>query len=103
MNAADNITKANDAVRCERDYDDEAEAFAPNGCEATATETVIDIEDTPLRFCAAHAEEARRLNWMLRGIMRGDAEAKRLQAWIYESSDRAEYDRRVATLPTGCA
>ena len=90
-------------ARCERDYNDETEAFEPNGCEAAATETVVDIEDVPLRLCAAHAVEARRLLWMLRGIMRGDAEARRLSAWINESPDRAEYDRRVATLPTGGA
>lgn len=85
--------------RCERDYNDETETFEPGGCEGSATETVKDTENTPRRFCATHAVEARRLNWMLFGIMCGDADARRFSEWINASPDRAEYDRRVSFLP----
>jgi hypothetical protein len=90
---------ADKTTRCEHGYDDEAEAFVLNGCKAEATEAVEVFADGVYHFCARHAQEARRLSPVLVGIASGDLEARRLLAWIAEAPDRAEYDRRVATLP----
>lgn len=85
--------------RCERDQRLNG-TFTAGGCEAAATERVATIDDDVHEFCAAHATEARRLNGLLLRIASGDPEGKRLDQWIREAGDdRAEYDRRVATLP----
>lgn len=88
-------------MRCERDYDDEGGCFAVGGCEAGATETVEVFGGDAYRLCALCAAEARRLSGVVLGIASGDPEARRLSDWINASADRAEHDRRVATLPTG--
>lgn len=92
------IARANRAARCERDKQDDG-SFREGGCEADATETVEHPNGDEHAFCAAHAIEARRLNGLLHKLVAGDPEARRLTKWINEAGSRAEYDRRVATLP----
>lgn len=85
-------------MHCERDRHDD-DTLREGGCEAEATEAVESIDGDEHVLCATHAIEARRLNGVLHKIAAGDPEGLRLQAWLSEASDRAEYDRRVATLP----
>lgn len=85
-------------ARCERDKQDDG-SFREGGCEAEATETVDHPNGDEHAFCAAHATEARRLNGLLHKLVAGDPEVRRLTKWINEAGSRAEYDRRVATLP----
>lgn len=94
MNERNMVTK----MQCERDRDEHG-TLREGGCEAEATEAVESIDGDEHRMCAAHAIEARRLNGVLHKIVAGDPEGQRLQKWLGEAGDRAEYDRRVATLP----
>ncbi len=85
-------------MHCERDRHDDG-TLREGGCEAEATEAVESIDGDEHQLCAVHAIEARRLNGVLHKIAAGDPEGHRLMQWLNEAGDRAEYDRRVATLP----
>lgn len=85
-------------MKCERDKQDDG-TLRQGGCADESTESVELFDGDAYHFCAACAAEARRLNGVLRMIADGDSEGKRLSEWLAEADSRAEYDRRISTLP----